>query len=193
MTRAKSAIALSGALILGCSDDAARSEISEEATVLPASRSSELYACEETQFEEQRPLIGPGFDRARGGILGAAQPSYVVHTTLLFPKPEQDEAFRVLARGVLEQLESTPGQVAYALGADTGCGLVRTLGIWASEQAMYTFMGTGAHVRAMAMAEEVAQTGKTTHFTVTSDELAAVDWARARRELEDEPPKLSYE
>jgi hypothetical protein len=94
---------------------------------------------------------------------------------------------------VLEQLESTPGQLAYALGADAGCGLVRTLGIWASEQAIYAFVGSGAHAEAIARAGEVARTGKTTHFTVNSGELAAVDWARARRALEDEPAKLGYE
>lgn len=149
-----------------------------------------LFDCDTGAFAISKPLVGPGFDPARGGVLGALQPTYVVHTTQLFLDPERIAEFQAIADPVSVQLDQTEGLLAYSYAGDQGCGEASTLAIWESEAAMYRFVSSGAHAQAMARADEVGLAGRVAHWTVTGAEANAIDWevARARiREAEASP------
>jgi len=143
----------------------------------------QLFACDTGDFTISKPLVGPGFDPARGGVLGELQPTYVVHTTQLILDPDRIAEFQAIADPVSAQLDQTEGLLAYSYAGDQGCGEASTLAIWASEAAMYRFVGTGAHARAMGQANDVGLAGRVTHWTVTGAEANAIDWEVARAKI----------
>lgn len=141
-----------------------------------------LYACDDAAFAEAKPLSGPGYDPV-SGFIGTPKATYVVSATQIFVKPEQEDAFFQQAGKVIAQLGETPGFVAFALGGDTTCGDSRTISVWESEDALYEFVGSGAHVTAMQMAPDLGLTGRTTHWDATSEEIGALTWDKAREKL----------
>lgn len=145
----------------------------------------ELFACDMGGFMISKPLVGPGFDPAKGGVIGELQPTYVVHTTQLFVKPDKFAEFQAIADPVSVQLDQTEGLLAYSYAGDQGCGEASTLAIWASEAAMYKFIATGAHAEAMGQASDIGQAGRVTHWTVTGAEANAIDWTVARAKIRE--------
>ncbi len=141
-----------------------------------------LYACEDSAFAEAKPLSGPGYDPMTG-FTGTPQATYVVSATQIFVKPEKQDAFFAQAGKVVAQLGETPGLVAFALGGDASCGDSRTIGVWESEDALYEFVGSGAHLTAMQQANDLGFTGRTTHWNATPDEVEALTWKGAREKL----------
>lgn len=174
----------------GCDDPAATAD--ETGPAEPAPTPAELFACDTGQFAISKPLVGPGFDPAKGGVLGEPQPTYVVHATQLFLRPDRLAEFQAIADPVSAQLDQTEGLLAYSYAGDTGCYEAATLGIWASEAALYKFVGSGAHAAAMGQASDVGFTGRLTHWTVTADELAAIDWPAARARLARVEPSAVF-
>jgi heme-degrading monooxygenase HmoA len=150
----------------------------------------ELFACEENEFSIDKPVTGPGFDPAQGGIIGEPQDTYVVHATQIYPIPGKETEFLAVAGPVIAQLNETEGLLAFGLGRDNGCGVSRTMGIWESEEAMYAFVGSGAHAVAMTQSYDVGLTGKTTHWEVTAEELDTLDWDTGRAKLDEIEPGL---
>jgi len=150
-----------------------------------AATAEALFACDMGGFMVSKPLVGPGFDPARGGVIGELQPTYVVHTTQLFLKPDRLAEFQAIADPVSLQLDRTEGLLAYSYAGDQGCGEASTLAIWASEAAMYKFIATGAHAEAMGQANDVGQAGRVTHWTVTGAEANAIDWDIARATIRE--------
>jgi len=142
---------------------------------------AELYACEETSFQAQ-PLSGPGYDAATG-FVGTPKSSYVVHTTQIYIRPEKQGEFFQTAGKVAAQLGTTAGLVAFTVGTDSDCGVARTLGVWESEEAMYAFVGSGAHAEAMAKTASLSFSGRTTHWDATPEEVQALTWDDARGKL----------
>lgn len=198
--RAMWAIGLAGAALAGCADDEAAPAGVGGAGGTGAGGTggappdvAAYYACAETGFAEARPLSGPGLDPETGELVGAPQASYVAHATQIYPKADKEKDFFGLVGPVLQQLEETPGLVAYALGSDEGCGVQRTMGIWESEEAMFAFVTSGAHATAMGSTLTVSITGKTTSWTVSADEVAALDWDVARGKLDAISPSPMYE
>jgi heme-degrading monooxygenase HmoA len=152
-----------------------------------------LYACEELGFTEFRPLTGSEFDLAQGGFLvDPAQTSYVVHTTQIYVSAEKQGDFLAAFGDVAAQLAETEGLVAWAVSGDEACGVNRTLGIWESEQAMYAFVGSGAHATAMGLTTELSLTGKVTNWEATAGEVEALDWDVARTKLAEVEPSPIY-
>jgi len=141
-----------------------------------------LYSCDDAAFAEAKPLSGPGYDPMTG-FTATPKATYVVSATQIFVKPEQQDAFFEQAGKVAVQLTQTPGLVAYALGGDATCGDSRTLAVWESEDALYEFVGSGAHVTAMQMAPDLGLTGRTTHWDATSEEVKALTWDKAHEKL----------
>lgn len=141
------------------------------------------YACVETNLIEARKLSGPGFDATQGGFLGATSASYVVSTTQIYVPKAKQGPFLGLVTDVGTQLEATDGLVAYALGYDAGCEVNRTLSVWESEEKMYAFVGSDAHLEAMSQTTEVSVTGRVTHWTATPEEVEALDWDVARAKI----------
>ena len=150
-----------------------------------------LYACEEVAFGEAKELSGPGYDPTNG-FVGTPQASYVVHATQIYYRPDQADEFFQLAGKVVAQLAETEGLVAFTLGSDDTCGVARTLGVWTSEEALYAFVGSGAHAEAMAKTSATTFTGRTTHWDATPAEVDALSWDVARAKLEDIEPLDFY-
>lgn len=152
-----------------------------------------LYSCAEDDFQEGRPLSGVGFDPAQGGLINPKQTTYVVSTTQIYISKEQAGAFYENVGAVVAQLTETPGLVALGLATDDTCGVNRTLGVWESEEAMYTFAASGAHAVAMENTPTISLTGKVTHWTATVDEVNALDWDVARAKIAEVDPSYVYE
>lgn len=151
---------------------------------------SSLYACEEVEFGEAKPLSGPGYDPMTG-FVGTPQSSYVVHATQIYLRPEHYNDFYAEAGKVVAQLASTEGLVAFTIGSDDSCGVARTMGVWTSEEALYAFVGSGAHAQAMSKTAQMTFTGRTTHWDATPEEVEALTWDVARAKLESVAP-LGY-
>jgi quinol monooxygenase YgiN len=181
-TQARTALLLCGLLGLGCKNDT-----NDEVDAAESQRRSALYACEETELIAS-PLVGPGFDRSKGGIVGEPQSSYVIFASQAYPKAAQRELFSGFVRAISAQLDSTPGALAYALATDAGCGVGRTLSVWTNEAALFQYAVSGAHAEAMSRGSEYFDSFKTTHWSASADELLSLDWERAKQVLDAVPP-----
>lgn len=154
---------------------------------------SHLFDCQSEGFDVGRPLSGPGFDPDQGGLTGTLRESYVVHTTQIFVKPEQEQRFFEIMGPVILQLADTPGLIGYSLATDPKCGDGRTMGVWESEEAIYAFVGSGAHAEAMPHAVDLSFTGRTTHWTATAAEVNALDWQKVDAKLREIDPDPIYD
>ena len=148
---------------------------------------ADLFLCEESDFEDDIPLGGPGFD-PETGILGTPQATYLVATTQIYVRPEKVAAFFTAAGDVLETLGASEGMLAFGIGSSEACGDSRTLSIWSSEEAMLSFVASDAHASAMMRATELGFTGRTTHWEATAEELMELDWDVARAKVADVEP-----
>ncbi len=81
-----------------------------------------LFSCVDQDFVVNRPLEGELFKRAEGGLVNPSQESYVLHTTQIFVPPESEGAFFSAMGPIVQQLQATPGLIAYSLSGDAGCG-----------------------------------------------------------------------
>jgi hypothetical protein len=158
----------------------------EESTGSPASP----FDCVEQSFAPS-PLAGPGLDPETGAIVGHPQSSYVLHTTQAVLDPETVQAFDVAVGEVLAQLQATDGLIALSLSADMQCGYARTLGIWESEEAMLTFVATGAHAQAMADGPNLIATGRFTHFDIDPTDIENA-WDIALERIQTVDPLYGY-
>lgn len=152
-----------------------------------------FYACEEDRFGVGKPLASPAFDPDSGGLVGETQDSYVVHTTELYVRPDKMERFGELVEAIFAQLGETEGLVAFSLAGGETCGAQRTLAIWASEEAMYKFVASGAHATAMASTQDISYTGRVTHWTATADEVNALTWETAMARIAEVPASPLYD
>jgi len=151
----------------------------------------DFYACEELAFGPA-PLAGPGWDADKGGIQGELQPGYVLHTTQIYIKPEGAQEFLELAQAISAEAAKTEGLIAFSVGSDMGCGVARTMGIWANEEAMYKLVASEVHTTAMGRTTALSYTGKTTHWAATVEEANAYSWEVARAKLVGVEPSPFY-
>lgn len=63
------------------------------------------------------------------------------------------------------QADRAPGIVSVRVDAE-GLSIQRTLTVWQSEEAMWTYVRSRAHVKAMKMFRTLANTSYTAHFPV---------------------------
>lgn len=150
-----------------------------------------LYACDEVMFGAS-PLAGPGFDPDNGGLQGPPQASYILHTTQIYLKPDGVQQFNELAEAIAAEAAQTEGLIAFSVGGDNGCGVARTMGIWASEEAMYKLVTSEVHAKAMGMTTMLTYTGRVTHWSATADEANAYTWDVARAKIADVAPSGIY-
>lgn len=133
------------------------------------------------------PLAGPGVDPATGQLRPPpAGSAYVVSSTYLALRgePAAQQAFGQLMGPIDQTLRTQAGLVAIQLGTSMSCGTARTLTVWASEDAMYAFVASPAHVDAIRRVNEVSRgESMVTHWTATT--TAAVTWAEAAAQLRD--------
>jgi heme-degrading monooxygenase HmoA len=125
------------------------------------------------------PLQGPGVD-AEGNL---APGTYIVSSTYIHQKgtPESEAKFQELEGPIVGALQNQPGLVAFRLGISASCSTGRTLTVWKDEEAMYQFVGSPAHVEAMARIGEVSR-GDSVATSWHDDERGAT-WEKALARL----------
>lgn len=139
----------------------------------------------EDDYAPIAPLAGPGVDPATGKLRAPAPGTrYVVSSTYLALRAEgpAQQAFGELMGPIADTLRAQEGLVASELGSSASCGTARTLTIWASEEAMYGFVASPAHMAAVARVGEISRGGSVvTHWTADTAEGAA--WGEVERQL----------
>lgn len=141
-----------------------------------------LWDCVDPMVAEFRPLVGPGYDAAMGGLLEPISESYIVATTkVIVDEPSQD-AFLELSGEVTATLEASPGLVAYTLGREPTCGFWRTLSVVRTQEDMMAFVYSDAHSQAIARSGELTVTGKTDAWVLPAADFPPT-WAMADERL----------
>jgi hypothetical protein len=172
------------ALACACASDDDDSMAADESSTGPDADA--LWDCVEPMVAEVRPLAGPGYDPAMG-LVEPVQDTYVVATTKVWVPQEAQEEFLQLSGTVTQELDATPGMVAYALGVESTCGFFRTLSVYRSEAEMVSFVVSDAHALAMSRYGDLVVTGKTSSWQLAADAFPPT-WAMADERLAAEPP-----
>jgi len=141
---------------------------------------NDLQSCVEDDFQAE-PLAGAGYNPEQG-LVGPQQDTYIASTTFLILKPDQGARFQELAGAIGVDLQTREGLIAVAFGQSEKCGTVRTMAVWASEQAMGDFVLGDAHLAAMGEASVVGENGAVTHWEVAADEIP-MSWDLARSKI----------
>jgi hypothetical protein len=154
---------------------------------------AELYACEEPELTILFPFGGPGFDSMTGELVEPIADEYVVSTTQLLPKADaaSQQAFFELTEAVVVELMQTPGLLGAGFAQEPNCGFMRTLTVWESEQAMFAFVSSDAHVEAMSQTFVVGVTGRVTSWTAPADEMPP-SWEGAIAKIAEVDPLDGY-
>lgn len=150
----------------------------------------ELLSCEDPDTMPFGELAGPGYDPAVGLI--DPQDTYIVHTTQILVDPNEVEAFLADVDAIQQQLMQTPGLVAITTAQDPNCGYSRTLGVWRSEEAIYDFVYSGAHLTAIGNSTQYTLAGRTTHWEVSADEVPEITWDVAKAKIAEIEPLPGY-
>lgn len=151
----------------------------------------ELYDCEDPNIQIL-PMAGPGFDPQTGEFIGPPQDSYVAHTTMSVVLTDVPDELIEMSSMVVEQALQTPGFLGVGLASEFECGFYRTIGLWESEQAMFAFVGSGAHAQAMAQASHLAASGKTAHWEIGAEDMP-LTWDMAFEILDTVEPSPMYD
>jgi hypothetical protein len=139
--------------------------------------------------ELAQPFEGPGFSLGEGLTTDAPGPFLAATTHLtLKGSPEAQQRFDSLMSTMSEDLPEWPGLVGASLA--TGPEGYRTLTVWEDEVAMLGWITSPGHVDAMAAAPDIIDRGRTTHWTMTREQLVdgppSWDDAKARLDAEEE-------
>ncbi len=149
-----------------------------------------LYDCVDPMITEARPLVGPGYDPAMGGLVDP-QETYIVSATQILVRPEKQQEFFEVASAVAAELDQSEGMVAYSLAIEPTCGFSRTISVYRSQEAMIGFVASEAHSMAMERSNELGITGKVTHWEMSADEFPPT-WDHAREHLAEIAPFDGY-
>lgn len=123
-------------------------------------------------------LSGPGVNPSTGSILPG---DYHVATTYFALQPGKADVALDLSGPVIESLFEMPGFVAVTTGASTSCNTLRTLTVWENEAAMFAFVASPAHARAMTQTSTLSRgTSNTVAWDGSAD---SVSWQEAARRL----------
>ena len=122
--------------------------------------------------ELAQPFEGPGFSLGEGLTTDAPGPFLAATTHLTLKEgAEVQQRFDALMSAISEELPETPGFVGVSLAQGTEG--YRTLTVWEDEAAMLGWVTSPAHIDAMVATPDIINEGRTTHWTMTRDELLA--------------------
>lgn len=169
-------IIASALFVLACAnDDSTPSEV----------EGRQFALCSKGVLEADReitlPHTGPGVDPSTGKV---APGSYHVSTTYLALRPGKEPLAGELAGPVIESIFGMPGLVAVAASRSSSCAALRTLTVWQTEEAMFAFVASPAHVRAMAQTAEVSR--GTSNTIAWSGSAESATWDEAAKRLGEE-------
>lgn len=132
----------------------------------------------ESDMEVTLPPTGPGVDPSTGQL---APGSYHIATTYLALRPGKEALAGELAGPIVQSMFETSGLVAVTTARSSSCAALRTLTVWETEEAMFAFVASPAHVRAMAQTTEVSRgTSNTIAWSGTGE---SATWAEAEKRL----------
>ncbi len=143
--------------------------------ILAASALALVAACNVVSLtgDGMTAFEGPGYSPSAGLTAEPADGEhFVLAATHLELADGADDLFAERADGVQAVLDADPpGLVGYAVRKNffTRDGYY-TMSVWESEEAMYGFVATDAHVAAMSDVDRIGG-GRVTHWNVTASEL----------------------
>ncbi|HEX8114827.1 MAG TPA: hypothetical protein VF516_44155, partial [Kofleriaceae bacterium] len=127
----------------------------------------ELMDCDSSDFGSS-PWKGPAFD-PEGELAGQLPERYIVAYALGFAKLEYLSELDAPTRTAAAAAEATPGLLGYRMGASERCGGAATLSLWASEEAMESFVYSDAHQQATMTVDHAFYGNGSTHYERTRD------------------------
>lgn len=147
-----------------------------------------LFLACATPEAETTPFEGPGFDESTDQPL-IAQDSYVLAITELhvINAPKPGNAFGEHADAVGTHLYSGQTEIpGFVGGSFRNVGKLQwwTLTVWTDEPSMLAFVTSEPHVNAMADLSAVAKSARSTHLTITKDQVP-VEWDFALEQIDD--------
>lgn len=132
----------------------------------------------ESDMTTSLELAGPGVNPETGMITPG---TYLVATTYLALQPGTLDKAIELSGPIIETSFGLPGFVAVTIAGSESCNTLRTITVWENEQAMFAFVASPEHARAMAQTSAIS---RGTSNTITWDgSVESVKWTEAARQL----------
>jgi heme-degrading monooxygenase HmoA len=143
----------------------------------------EVFTCSDGDLTAQ-PFSGPGYDAEAGAILAPVQETYLASSTLIAVKADEAsmKSFLQITAPMIGQLPEQDGLVGFTVGLSSKCRYGRTITVWKTEEAMMAFVGSDAHLAAMAQGPSVSEGGVVTSWEATAAEVP-VTWEVARQKV----------
>ena len=179
VTRAFSCLVLAGAT--ACADDDPHAR-------RPDGNGSALR-CQHDVLESDissSPWMGPAVDPATNQLTLEGAGPYIVSSTYGVPQLDANgdipPRYGQMFGAIQTQLATDPGLLAVQLSSSDECRSGRTLAVWRSEERMYEFVTSPAHLAAMSSVKELLRPGyAVTHWEAASRDQ--IDLREAVRQL----------
>jgi hypothetical protein len=164
-------------LFVACSNDDSDSKLQPE-----NDPEKQFASCAKADVEPDLvtslELTGPGVNPTTRTLTPG---NYHVATTYLALQPGKIDLALEHSGPVIEGLFELPGFVAVMISGSASCNTLRTLTLWASEEALFDFVASPAHIRAMAQTTNLS---RGTSNTITWEGNAeSATWREAARQL----------
>jgi len=129
-----------------------------------------------------RPFEGPGFED--GTFVSDHPGPFVVAATYARTAPGHNAPFQDHVGAIDAEIADAEGLVGYALRGEIGGRDNWTMSIWESEEALYTFVISPAHLAAMGEADLLLEDSAFTHWTEADGSALPPTWEEALDRLD---------
>ncbi|MFF3847886.1 DUF3291 domain-containing protein [Streptomyces sp. NPDC002328] len=142
----------------------------------------EFAAGDESDLQIVVPWTGPAIDPETGGLREPLPGSYLVATSVGWPKPGHEEVGGQLNAAILDELWQRDGLLAATLAiSPQSWNAARNLVVWRDKEALDGFLYSQAHLAAARRTKGLMYDWEGTNWTGTSaTELPTFAEARAR-------------
>lgn len=142
----------------------------------------EFAACDESDLNIVVPWTGPAIDPETGTLRGPLPETYLIATSVGWPKPGHEEIGGQLNAAILEELWTRDGLIAATLAISEKCwNAARNLVLWRDEEALNGFLHSEVHLVAARQTRGLMYDWEGTNWIGTSrTELPTFADARAR-------------
>lgn len=161
-------------IALGCGEDRAGASQPDDLAAAGSDAQSTAAECE--RFKLEADFEGLPLTELQDG-------EYVISSTYLQlrAEPEVREKFGELMRPIMTDLATRDGLVALSFGDSQGCGTARTLAVWRDDVAMFGFVTSEAHDRAVQAIDGLSRGGSVVmHW---NGDKSSVSWSSAMNYL----------
>lgn len=111
---------------------------------------------------------------------------YVVSSTYLRIKPTKEAGalFQDVNGGIGDVLKANTGLIQAVTRVSAACNTARTLSVWRDEAAMFQFVGSQAHSRAISEVSNISRGGSI--VTNWTDDGSGFNWATAVMKIKED-------